>query len=136
MFCKICGNELNENAVVCVKCGCAVEQEKKVEKVAEKSVSVGGTTTAYKVLDFVTKVLVVLAVTLFMASRITYQWENYLSYLVVCFIFATMAYGTGLATFIIGFKKENKNRIFSSVLTFILVSAVLAISIPAFVDVI
>jgi len=27
MFCKNCGNEINEKAVVCIHCGCAVEQE-------------------------------------------------------------------------------------------------------------
>ncbi len=26
MFCKYCGNELNENAVVCTKCGCSAEK--------------------------------------------------------------------------------------------------------------
>ena len=28
MFCSNCGSEINDNAVVCVKCGCAVEKPK------------------------------------------------------------------------------------------------------------
>ena len=28
MYCKNCGNEINEQAVVCIHCGCAVEQQK------------------------------------------------------------------------------------------------------------
>jgi len=33
MFCKNCGKEINENAAVCIHCGCAVEkkQEEKPE---------------------------------------------------------------------------------------------------------
>lgn len=31
MFCPHCGAEINENAVVCVKCGCAVSAQKKVD---------------------------------------------------------------------------------------------------------
>ena len=27
MFCKHCGNEVNDNAVVCVKCGCSLKDE-------------------------------------------------------------------------------------------------------------
>ena len=27
MYCQNCGAEINENAVVCVKCGCAVKQK-------------------------------------------------------------------------------------------------------------
>lgn len=27
MYCKNCGNEINEHAVVCIHCGCAVEQQ-------------------------------------------------------------------------------------------------------------
>ena len=31
MFCKNCGKEVNEKAVVCIHCGCAIEQPK-IEK--------------------------------------------------------------------------------------------------------
>ena len=29
MFCKNCGNEVNDNAVICVKCGCSLKDEPK-----------------------------------------------------------------------------------------------------------
>lgn len=35
MYCKTCGKELNENAVICVGCGCVVDQEK-VNKIVGK----------------------------------------------------------------------------------------------------
>lgn len=31
MFCQNCGAEINDNAVVCVKCGCAVNNTRKSE---------------------------------------------------------------------------------------------------------
>ena len=36
-YCQSCGAEVNENAAVCVKCGCSIQQEKKIDD----SVSVG-----------------------------------------------------------------------------------------------
>lgn len=36
-FCTNCGAEVHENAAICVKCGCPIQQEKKVDD----SVSVG-----------------------------------------------------------------------------------------------
>lgn len=27
MYCKHCGNEVNDNAVICVKCGCSLKDE-------------------------------------------------------------------------------------------------------------
>lgn len=38
-YCQTCGAEVNENAVVCVKCGCAVNNTNKPE--IDESVSVG-----------------------------------------------------------------------------------------------
>ena len=34
MYCKNCGNQINENAVVCIHCGCAVDQQKQVQEQA------------------------------------------------------------------------------------------------------
>lgn len=33
MFCKECGSELNDKAVVCIKCGCAVNQNNSIPNV-------------------------------------------------------------------------------------------------------
>lgn len=38
MYCKNCGNEINENAVVCIHCGCATEQQNQIQtKVSQKN---------------------------------------------------------------------------------------------------
>ena len=34
-FCTHCGNEVNDDAVICVKCGCAISKEK-VDEVTSK----------------------------------------------------------------------------------------------------
>ena len=39
-FCQNCGAEINENAVVCVKCGCSINPANRVAEV-DDSVSVG-----------------------------------------------------------------------------------------------
>ena len=39
-FCQSCGAEINDNAVVCVKCGCSIKPVNQVEKV-DDTVSVG-----------------------------------------------------------------------------------------------
>ena len=36
MFCKNCGAEINDNAVVCVKCGCAVNESHLQQKSENK----------------------------------------------------------------------------------------------------
>ena len=39
MYCKHCGAEINDNAVVCIKCGCAVNDSLYTEKVLDPNVS-------------------------------------------------------------------------------------------------
>ena len=39
MYCKHCGAEINDNAVVCIKCGCAVNDSLYIEKVLDPNVS-------------------------------------------------------------------------------------------------
>lgn len=39
MYCKHCGAEINDNAVVCVKCGCAVNDSLYTEKALDPNVS-------------------------------------------------------------------------------------------------
>jgi TM2 domain-containing membrane protein YozV len=36
MFCKHCGNEVNDNAVVCVKCGCSLRDDRREFNTPEK----------------------------------------------------------------------------------------------------
>lgn len=41
MFCKKCGKEINDDAVVCVHCGCAVEKEKTITSGEPKNTTGG-----------------------------------------------------------------------------------------------
>lgn len=41
MFCTKCGAEINDSAVVCVNCGCAVGGKQVVEEEKDMTVSVG-----------------------------------------------------------------------------------------------
>ncbi len=36
MFCKHCGKEVNENAVICVHCGCALKNDNIVQSSSDK----------------------------------------------------------------------------------------------------
>ncbi len=42
-FCSNCGNQIDDNAVICVKCGCAVQQQPQqpMQGYVEDKVSVG-----------------------------------------------------------------------------------------------
>lgn len=37
MFCKICGNEVNDNAVICPKCGCPIDEQQYNNKIVKSS---------------------------------------------------------------------------------------------------
>ncbi len=142
MFCKFCGNELNDGAVVCIKCGCAVEREPAPKVKKEKVASTSETSTAYKVLDFVTKTLMVLSL-MFLALSIIWGgvhiWgSGYNSYgylysqhglAIVSLLFAIFAYCVGVATFILGFIGSHRVSVFKNSLLFVVVSVVLALSI-------
>ena len=41
MFCKKCGEEINDEAVVCPKCGCAVEENKKPAEIDKPKTGIG-----------------------------------------------------------------------------------------------
>ena len=141
MFCKICGNELNDNAVVCIKCGCAVERAPAPKVKTVKANSANEPSTAYKVLDFVTKTLIVLSLMFFAFSIMwgrVYVNSRYSSYgylysdyglALASLLFGIFAYCVGLATFILGFIGSHRVSVFRNALLFIVVSAVLAVSI-------
>ena len=47
-FCTYCGNEVNENAIVCVKCGCAVQT-------APQNSQFGYSPVSYSIVDTITQ---------------------------------------------------------------------------------
>ena len=68
MFCKTCGKEINDNAVICPYCGCAVSGEIK-EKTIENSQDKKGKANVMSIIGFVLS-LVSLLLSLFGAVAI------------------------------------------------------------------
>lgn len=146
MFCKICGNELNEKAVICPKCGCTVEEHTPVK--AKKSTSSGN--SAYKVLKYISATLLILALTFMMLSLIYSEIDCYESlyisnygirgsiwaYLhfepgtaVVSLMLAFLGFVCSVTTFALSFSGENRKTGFSSYVMFIASLATLFLSI-------
>ena len=134
MFCKICGNELNEKAVICPKCGCAVEDKTPVK--AKKSTSSGN--SAYKVLKHISATLLILALTFMMLSLI--YSEIYCKYSFGAFYFdpgtaitslalAFLGFICSVITFALSFSGENRKTGFSSYVMFIASITILFLSI-------
>lgn len=153
MFCKVCGNELNDAAVICPKCGCAVEgaslhKKKKKEKAP---VDGQGTTAAYKVMNYITIGLICLSIMFFAISIVTgiaydYISEYELKYTYIriqasiwlgecaipCFISSVLAYCCATTSFILSFKGENNKSRFTADVLFIIANCLLPVGISAF----
>ena len=135
MFCKTCGNELNDLAVVCPKCGCAVNEEKTKQK---KEIDLS---KLHSILSYVALAVLCLAVIFMVCSILSahvnlgtsyYQyydgeiayintygyWRLGGSSMITSFVFSILGFLTSVANFILGFKKENKERFFRSTAIF------------------
>lgn len=149
MFCKICGNELNEQAVICPKCGCAVETVK-----LPKRKQTFNSATFMAVCKYVSIVLLCFAFMFMMLSiicsyvnvndylNLEYKYNKYnlLGSIYVswwtnwglalpCLIFSILSYVFSATGFAFGFKRENKEKRFSSDVIFIISHFVLVLSI-------
>ncbi len=158
MFCKICGKELNDNAVICPGCGCAVNnnlkpvaEETKVEPIkSEENKAKNPIFTTHSVMQYVTMVLICFAVTFLFLALISIgidvdvfetrydilAWGDlyfYFEYAIPCFVFTILSYISALFTFILGFNSANKYKRFSSNTLFIIVQFLLFIAILLFI---
>lgn len=132
MFCKTCGNEINDKAVVCPKCGCAVENNLSTEIVI-KNDNIKGTSLAFSVFNYVSIGLICLTLMFFALSIIFAEIITlvegtatiYISsvfclndvLLITSFVLSLLSYVSGTVSFILGFVKRNKQkRILSDVL--------------------
>ena len=129
MYCKTCGNELNDLAVVCPKCGCAVNEEKTKQK---KEIDLS---KLHSILSYVALAILCLAVIFMVISIISADmWINtsYYQYydgeiayintygywninenpMIASFVFSILGFLTSIANFVLGFKKENKDKLF------------------------
>ena len=144
MYCKTCGNELNDLAVVCPKCGCAVKEEKQRKETDLSKIN--------SILSYVALAILCLAIVFMVCSIIsgwvdvnTYYHQNYdgriahiesyglwstnISLLGMSFIFSILGFLTSVANFVLAFKKENKNKLFRSTAIFMLGVVMLYLSI-------
>ena len=123
MFCKFCGNEVNENAIVCPKCGCAITTISKEN---------ANYVFAFNILAYITVFLVCLSLFFFAISIVdiyinvstttvsTYYNYNHnhpvnVSYYfsdctVVSLVFAVLAFLSNLGLFTLGLKPDNKSK--------------------------
>ena len=150
MFCKICGNELNEKAVICPKCGCAVEKVKPPKIKKEKNI-----TNFFMIIKYITVILLCFAV-MFMTLSIIFSYVKVNEYLyldyskytgydlsgsiyalwrtnyelsIPCLIFSILSYVFSAIGFALGFKKENKEKRFATDVMFIIANFILVLSI-------
>lgn len=158
MFCKICGNELSDQAVICPKCGCAVVEEKKVKVKTKNNTS--NTGKLFTVFKYVSIALICLSI-MFMFLAIFGSYINISEYLyldyskytgytlegsiyaswwtdyglsIPCIIFACLGFVVSVSNFILSFKNENKEKRFSSDVIFIVsvLTMILSIACIAF----
>ncbi len=157
MFCKICGKELNDQAVICPGCGCAVNDLPiSKRKIKKESSNTSTTSTLYSVFKYITVGLICFAVMFLVLSLLfdyIHVWYNLTtgtytklvsgsiyasSYTnfgmsIACLIFSILSYLFACITFALGFKSENKSKRFSSDVLFIIVNFLLVLAIVAFV---
>ena len=144
MFCKTCGNELHENAVICPKCGCAVGNAKPI-----KQKSSNNTSKALTVINYMSVILICIA-TMFIASSVfsatvdvyegyssiittyyAYFWTN-IEDSITGMVFAIIALVVSIIGFVLGLKKENKDKSFRSSVIFIISIVLLITSIVCY----
>lgn len=152
MFCKFCGNELNENAVVCTKCGCPITTDNKKEKkstrnndtIAESSVL----TKTTNILSYISIALIVFSFffwclsvvgasvssRFYLGSSVSRStvfsslWLNF-GCLLVSFISTILTFLVSIATFIVGLCNKNRQNSFKSNVIFIIAFFLLVLAI-------
>lgn len=116
MFCKNCGNELNDKAVICTKCGCAVGNINVFVNAKPMD-----TKKAFKILNCITFMLLLLSFAflfLFVLYSDYYTFGYYnIGYkqgvqvnIFSCFVSSICVLGTAIASFVLSFRSENKAK--------------------------
>ena len=131
MFCRVCGNEVRDEAVFCTKCGCAIVESKKT--IAKKDNQNSNTDKLFNVFRYLSLVVVSLSV-MFLLSAIIIpyvhisvytsysyaSWSPDNSFSMVSLTFAILGLILSIVNFILGFREENKEKRFSSDVIFII----------------
>ena len=86
MFCKYCGNEVNDNAVVCTKCGCPAEKN------ASTSVCVNRNKRPLGVLFCIFFGLIGLIIGILMYDRNSEEFKTFRAGWLKCFVVELIIY--------------------------------------------
>ena len=152
MYCRYCGNELNEKAVICPKCGCGVEvrNERKPLKIPPINWNL-----VYVILKYLSVALVCITITFLIVAIFkcyidtdvtvyieslkegtTSSYETSRFYLnesltVTSFVLSLVSYVSSSMLFVLGFKKENRQSRFFGDSLFIINNSLLILCIIA-----
>ncbi len=142
MFCKYCGNQINENAVVCPQCGCAVVEEKKKRTYTSSEKK----KITFNVMNYATVFFFSLALTFVLLAIVNYNAiyysGTYLSssyfyffydeeFFAVGLVFSLLSVCSAITGFIFGLFKENREKRFISDVLLFISLCILVITIVA-----
>lgn len=115
MFCRICGNEINEEAFFCTNCGCAIKENRFDET---KSAS----RLVFNIFNYISTGLFCLSLILdFLFPIFKEQLIFKDLWVTVMFILSIFALISGTASVILGFFKVNRTKLALSVTLFYLI---------------
>ena len=132
MFCKNCGNELSDNAYVCTKCGCLVNEEN--SETQSTTITESGNknndkkSLLVRIFLIITIGFIFAALTcdlLAVAAMDIYVTDYYIdlyinsTWAAMAFIDGLLALGFGIATFVLGVKNTDKILKMMSIICFV-----------------
>ena len=159
MFCKKCGKELSEQALVCLKCGTPTINYKGSEKKSSNNVTKEKAFNLYVLFKYITAITMCLSLLFLLWSicspeygvwedlyldankltsyygkimvygDITIYWFPNYALSIVFLVLASLSFILSIVTFVKGFAKENKERRFATDMMFIVSCILLFISI-------
>ena len=126
MFCKICGNELHEKAIVCPKCGCAISEDKcnkkNINGLNEPNEDI--ITKLFNAFRYISVGLICISLALLIMT-IFGDWIIVIPLLIL----GILGFLSSTALFIIGFMNKDKEKAFANYVVFMISVALLAVSI-------
>ena len=145
MFCRICGNELNDQAVICPKCGCAVN-EKCFAKTKEKTrINFSGLKNCIAVLNYVSIVLILVTFlmwglsipTAFIEAQIQsfpliYTYLYLGDTILVAFITSIVSFLTSITNFVFGLCNRKEKSPLVTNIVFMISVCILVLSVVSF----
>ncbi len=142
MFCKTCGNELNDNAVICPKCGCEVVSLKKTKEKSPVDTSKVLSIFNYIVISIICLAIAFIVCAIFYCDLNVYLTTSYYSgysiseywhpnyeLMIASLVLGSIGFVISIIGFIFGFRKENIDKRFRSSVIFIVSFVVLFLSI-------